>query len=363
MSKKIKLFDPFVDKKEENAIKEVLHDHFWASGAGEGNVAKIEGLFKKYTNSKECIAVNSGTAALHLALSLYDIKNKEVILPSLSFVSTAHAIIYNGGIPVFVDVEPETLCINPESVENAITEKTKIILPVHFAGMPSNLDKLSKIKKKFNLKIIEDAAHASGSTYKNKKIGSHNDAVCFSFHPAKNLAMPSGGIIAINGKNIEKSKKLLKSKRWVGISNRKGPKYDVTNIGWNYYMNEFAAVIGIEQLKKLDHSNSKRKYVAKIYSQELDITRKIPYTKDCSYHLFWIIVKNRTKFMKKMLENNIETGIHYLPIHKMEFYNSKTKLEITEKVTKGLVSLPIHPNLTNNDIDKIIKLTNKFSKN
>ncbi|MGI0056057.1 MAG: DegT/DnrJ/EryC1/StrS family aminotransferase, partial [Nitrosarchaeum sp.] len=320
-------------------------------------------LFKKYTNSKECIAVNSGTAALHLALSLFNIKNKEVILPSLSFVSTAHAIIYNGGIPIFVDVEPETLCIDPKKVKNAITKNTKVILPVHFAGMPCNLNELTKISKKYNIKIIEDAAHASGALYKNKKIGSHSDVVCFSFHPVKNLAMPSGGVIVLNGKNVKKLKNTLKSRRWVGISNRKGPKYDVTDIGWNYYMNEFSAAIGIEQLKKLDRSNAKRRCIAKRYSDELEVTKKIPFTKDCSYHLFWIIVNNRDKFMKKMEENNIETGIHYFPIHKMKFYNSKLKLEITEKVTKGLVSLPIHPNLTDSDVDKIIKLTNRFSKN
>ncbi len=362
MSKKIKLFDPFVNNKEEEAIKKVLHNHFWASGTGEGNVLKFEELFKKYTNSKECIAVNSGTAALHLALSLYDIKNKEVILPSLSFVSTAHAIVYNGGIPVFVDVEPDTLCVDPEKIKNAITKKTKVILPVHFAGMPCNMYELNKIKKKFNLKIIEDAAHASGSSYKNKRIGSHSDAVCFSFHPVKNLAMPSGGIIAINGKNTQKSKDILKSRRWAGISNRNGSKYNVTDIGWNYYMNEFSAAIGIEQLKKLEYSNSKRKHIAKRYSDELKIIRKIPYTNDCSYHLFWIVVKNRDELMEKLSENNIETGIHYFPIHKMEFYKSKIKLETTEKTTKGIISLPIHPNLSKNDIDKIIKLTNRFAK-
>jgi len=363
MIKKIKLFDPFVDHKEENAIKKVLHSHFWASGTGERNVIKFEELFKKYTNSKECVAVNSGTAALHLALSLFNIKNKEVILPSLSFVSTAHAIIYNGGIPVFVDVEPKTLCIDPEKVKNAITKNTEVILPVHFAGMPCNLDEFTKISKKHNIKIIEDAAHASGTTYKNRKIGSHGDAVCFSFHPVKNLAMPSGGLISLNGTNITKFKDILKSKRWVGISNRKGSKYDVADIGWNYYMNEFSAAIGIEQLKKLDRSNTKRRSIAKRYSKDIKVLRKIPFTKDCSYHIYWIIVSNRNEFMRKMEENNIETGIHYFPIHKMKLYNLKLTLKVTEESSEKLVSLPIHPNLTDKDIKKIIKLTNQFAKN
>ena len=361
MDKKIKLFDPFVDDDEENAIKKVFHSHFWASGAEGGNVLKFEKLFKKYTNSKECIAVNSGTAALHLALSLFDIKNKEVILPSLSFVSTAHAVMYNGGIPIFVDVEPETLCIDPEIIKKSVTKKTAMILPVHFAGMSCNLDKIIELGRRFNIKIIEDAAHAAGTSHKNKKIGSHGNAVCFSFHPAKNLAMPSGGAITLNDENSKAFSESLKSKRWVGISNRKGSKYDVTSLGWNYYMNEFSAAIGIEQLKKLDRTNSKRKEIANRYSKELHVEQKIPFSKNCSYHIFWIIVKNRDKFMKKMQKNNIETGIHYLPIHKMKFYNSKSKLPVTEKITKSIVSLPIHPNLTDDNIDKIIKLTNQFS--
>lgn len=319
MIKKIKLFDPFVDNNEEKAIKKVLHSHFWASGAGEENVLKFEKLFKKYTNSKECIAVNSGTAALHLALSLFNIKNKEVILPSLSFVSTAHAIIYNGGIPIFIDVKPETLCIDPQKIQKSITNKTVLILPVHFAGMPCDLEEINELGRKFNIRIIEDAAHAAGTSYKNKKIGSHGNAVCFSFHPVKNLAMPSGGAITLNDDNSRKFSQILKSKRWVGISNRKGSKYDVTNVGWNYYMNEFSAVIGIEQLKKLKKSNLRRKEIANRYSKELEVEQKMPFNKDCSYHIFWIMVKKRENFINKMKQNNIETGIHYFPIHKMKF--------------------------------------------
>jgi len=360
--KEIKLFDPFVDENEEDAIKKVLHNHFWASGAGEGNVLKFEELFKRYTNSKECIAVNSGTAALHLALSLFNIKNKEVILPSLSFVSTAHAIIYNGGIPIFVDVDPNTLCIDPMKIHKAISKNTRVIMPVHFAGMPCDLEKITKLSQQFNLNVIEDAAHAAGATYKGKKIGTHGDCICFSFHPVKNLAMPSGGAITINGTNIKKIESILKSRRWVGISNRKGPKYDVSEIGWNYYMNEFSAVIGIEQLKRLDKSNSKRKTIVKKYWNELEIEKKMPFDQNCSYHIYWIQVKNRNYFMKKMHENNIETGIHYLPIHKMKFYSSKLKLPITEEVAEKIVSLPIHPNLTESQVNKIIKLTNRFSK-
>ena len=136
---KIKLFDPYIDESENIAVKRVLQSHFWASGAGTGKVKIFENNFLKYINSKSCVAVNSGTAALNLALSIYDIKNKEVILPSLSFVATANAIIENGGIPKFVDIDEKTLCIDPKKILNSISHKTKIILPVHFGGFSSNL--------------------------------------------------------------------------------------------------------------------------------------------------------------------------------------------------------------------------------
>ena len=173
--------------------------------------------------------------------------------------------------------------------------------------------------------------------------------------------MPSGGLIAINGKNIKKSKKILESKRWVGISNRVGSKYDVTDIGWNYYMNEFSAAIGLTQLKRLDKMNCIRKKIAKRYSEEIKLERKMPFDKNCSYHLFWIRVKNRNQFIKKMEKEKIEIGIHYKPIHKMTYYNNKIKLPITEKIGKEVVSIPIHQNLKDDEIEKIIKIVNKFS--
>ena len=251
MKKQIKLFDPIPGAQEKTAIMNVLKSNFWASGAGTGKVLDFEKQFNNYVGSNECVAVSNGTAALHLALSLIDIRNKEVILPSLSFVSTAHAVIYNGGKPVFVDVEPDTLCIDPTEVEKYITKNTRIILPVHFAGMPSNLDKLSRFCKESDITLIEDAAHAAGATYGGKKIGSHGTAVCFSFHPVKNLAMPTGGAITLNGKKSTRFKKILQSRRWCGISDRKGPKYDVSDLGWNYYMNEFSAAYWHRTTKKI----------------------------------------------------------------------------------------------------------------
>ncbi len=226
--------------------------------------------------------------------------------------------------------------------------------------MPCNLYKIKKICKKNNLDLIEDAAHAAGSSYRNEKIGKFGKFVCFSFHPVKNLAMPTGGLISINDKNYKKICTSLQAKRWCGITNRKESQYDIKDIGWNYYLNEFSAAIGLEQLKKLDRNNMIRKKIAKCYNQEFVTEMKMPYSKDCSYHLYWILVKNRTKFRKQMKECGIETGIHYKPIHEMTFYKNNDNLPITEKIGKQIVSIPIHPNLSENNVEKIIQSVNKF---
>lgn len=362
MKNKIKLFDPIFGKEEEKALLSALKSKFWASGSGSGNVKKFEELFKKYVDAKSCIAVNNGTSALHLALSLLNIKGKEVILPSLSFVSTAHAVIYNGGKPVFVDVDPNTLCIDHTQIEEHISNKTKAILPVHFAGLACNLERISKTGNKHRISIIEDAAHAAGTEYKSKKIGKHGTAVCFSFHPVKNLAMPTGGAITLNGKESPLHENILKIRRWCGISNRQGSSYDITELGWNFYMNEFSAAIGIEQLKKLDLLNKKRRRIANRYHKEIKLAQKMPYNEECSYHFYWICVENREKFMEKMDHAGIETGIHYRPIHTMSMYQKyKAHLPNTTKIGKSVVSLPTHPNLTDDDITRVITCVNKFS--
>ena len=361
MKKSIKLFDPVFGKKEEHALKTVLWSHFWASGTGEGNVSTFEEKFRQYVGSDSCVAVNSGTAALHLALSHFGIRNSEVILPSFTFVSTAHSVVINGGKPVFADINPLTLCLDQQQLEKLITKKTKVILPVHFGGHPCEMNEIKKICKEKSIILVEDAAHAAGASFNKKKIGSHGSAVCFSFHPVKNLAMPGGGLISLNHPSHKRIKKDLNAKRWCGITNRQGPNYDVKEIGFNYYMNEFSASIGLIQLKKLERMNQKRKKTARIYNKELMIDKKIPIHDGCVYHLYWIQVKNRTKFMKDMKNVGIETGIHYRPIHKMTMYKGNSQLPETEHASKHIVTIPNHPNLSQDDMDRIISSVNKFS--
>jgi dTDP-4-amino-4,6-dideoxygalactose transaminase len=253
------------------------------------------------------------------------------------------------------------MCIDSDLVKKAITKKTAVILPVHFGGMPCQLDNLKEICRQHNLTLIEDAAHAAGAMFCNKKIGTHSDAVCFSFHPVKNLAMPTGGAITLNGIDSGMHENTCKIRRWCGISDRVGAKYDVSDLGWNFYMNEFSAAIGIQQLKKLDIMNKRKYEIAQMYDEGISLDNKMPFVDGCSYHLYWILVKNRDKFMKKMEDYGVETGIHYMPIHKMSYYDSQKTLKVTEHIAKQIVSIPIHPNLSNSDVNKIITLVNKIS--
>lgn len=360
MKKKIKLFDPYVTSTEEKYLLSALRSGMWASGAGSNFVNLFEKKFQRYIGAKTCVAVNSGTAALHLALSISDISDKEVIIPSLTFVSTAHAVLYNSGKVKFADVDPDTLCMDPDSVSKKLSRRTRVILPVHFGGMPADLLRLEKLAHHHDSILIDDAAHAAGARFRDKKIGSIGTMSCFSFHPVKNLAMPTGGLVAVNSKNYEQIRKTLLSRRWCGISDRKDVEYDVKEIGWNFYMNEFSAAIGLAQLSTLDAMNENRLNTSKKFYNEINLQRKMPYNNRSSYHFYWILVKNREQFRKKMAQAGIETGIHYKPIHKMSMYKSDIKLPITEEISQQIVTLPTHPNLTAEDVDRIIESVNKF---
>jgi dTDP-4-amino-4,6-dideoxygalactose transaminase len=361
MKKIIKLFDPIITSKEENYLLNALKSGHWASGAGSRFVNLFEKKFQKYTGAKSCVAVNSGTAALHLALSVVDVSAKEVVLPSMTFVSTAHAALYNNAKTVFADIDPNTLCIDPDSVKKKTTKKTKVILPVHFGGIPADMSKLQELANESNSVVIDDAAHAAGAKFDGKRIGSLGALSCFSFHPVKNLAMPTGGLVAVNHKNYKQFQKSLLSSRWCGITDRKDVDYDIKNIGWNFYMNEFSAAIGLAQLSILDQLNKKRLNVAMRFHKEINLERKMPIDKNAVYHFYWILVKNRKEFRKKLRDAGIETGIHYKPVHMMTMYKNNVKLPVTEQVSQEIVTIPTHPNLSKQNVDKIIECVNKFS--
>jgi perosamine synthetase len=359
----LKLFDPNVTEQEFFAVREVLRSHNWASGAGLDKVKKFEMEFCKYLGANSVVTVSSGTAALHLALSLISPKDMDVLIPSLSFVSTAHAVMLNGAKPVFVDVEPATLCIDSKDVEKKVRPgHTKAILPVHFGGMPCDMRELKKIAKSNDLIIIEDAAHACGSKSEGKSIGSISEMTCFSFHPVKNLSMPNGGAIALNSSAFEEYVTRLHSLRWCGIDCREGTSYDVTSISPNYYLNEISAAIGLVQLGKLDVLNKRRREIASRYFKEIDVDHKMPYSDDCVYHLYWILCRKRKELIKYLNDKGIEVGTHYRPINTFAAYkeNFGADIPVTERVGTEIITIPIHTNLSDADVNYIISSINKF---
>lgn len=352
------MHDPYVSNTEKKLLNNIFSSHIWSSSYGSDNIENLENKFKNYIGCDETVAVNSGSAALDLSLSLLNLKNKDILLPSLSHVSLANSVIHNGGNPIFVDIDQDTLNISIDSVEQKITKKTSLILLSHFGGYPCNLVKIKKLATEFKLEIIEDAALATGSTYNKKNIGSHNFAVCFSFHPVKILSAPKGGMICLNGKQSKKFKKLLVARRNSGIQSKNN--YEVSFPGWNYYMDEFSAALSIIQLKKLKQMIKIRKFIAKRYFNELKVEHKMPFDNSCAYNFYWILTSKKQNLLNKMHKKNIEISTYHPPIHHFNFYNKKQKLPNTDLAQKKLILLPTHPNLSKRNVDMIIKHVNQL---
>jgi perosamine synthetase len=371
--KKIQLFKPNISEKAIKAVNKVLRSGWIGLGP---KTAEFEKKFAKYVGAKYAVALNSCTAALHLALIVSGIKEgDEVITTPLTFVSTNHVILYQRAIPVFADVDSKTYCIDPKSIEKMITRKTKAIIAMHYSGHPCDLNKIYKIAKKYNLIVIEDAAHACGSSYKDKKIGSFG-LTCFSLHAVKNLPVGDGGMITTNSREqYERLKKL----RWLGIdkstysrttADKKKPgayawQYDVPETGYKYHMNDISAAIGIEQLKLLDKQNTYRQKLAAIYNRELnhpDII-SLPYVAQdviTSQHLYVIQVKKRNDLIARLKANSIAPGVHYTPNNTYPMYRKyRADTKNTEEVAKNIISLPMHTLLTKKDVYKVIKIINQ----
>lgn len=377
----IPVFRPYYNNEEIKAVTEVLKSGWIGLGP---KTEEFEKLFAQYLGVPYAIALNSATAALHLSVIAAGIKEgDEVIVPSLTFVSTAHVIRYLNAKPVFADVEEDTLCISPEDVEKRITKKTKAIIPVHYGGHPCDMDKLQKIAEKYKLTIIEDAAHACGSSYKNKKIGTISPFTCFSFHAVKNLATGDGGMITVKDKNIAER---LKRLRWVGINkdtwdrleditddeNKSfrvyGWHYEIDEIGFKYHMNDINAALGIVQLKKLEESNKKRRDLASRYTKNLGKIKQIrcPVVKGnvvSAQHNYVIRTEDRDKLHLFLREKNISSGVHYMPLHLQPFYRKlypEVKLPVVEREWKKLLTLPLYPDLTIKQQDYVISSIREF---
>jgi len=365
----IPVFKPNYDSREIKAITEVLKSGWIGLGP---KTQDFEKRFAKYIGVKYAVALNSCTAALHLALMVCDIKDKEVITTPMTFVSTNHAILYNCGIPVFVDIYPDTLNINAELVIKNVTAKTKAIICVHYGGHPCFMDPILKIADKYGIPVIEDAAHACGSMYKNKKIGSLGKMGCFSFHAVKNLATGDGGMITTNDKKLYD--KLIKL-RWLGITkdtwsrgskNKYSWHYDVTELGYKYHMNDLQAALGLVQLEKLEKANCRRNELAGLYNKGLDCVgdMELPVVKNyakTARHNYVIKTKYRDELNAFLKKSGVSTGVHYIPNNSYKMYRKyRNRTPVCENIWKRLLTLPIYPDMKNKDSEYVIGLIKKF---
>lgn len=352
----------FVDLKREFAqieseinqtINSVLRNSWFILGQES---EKFEAEFSNYIGAKYGIGVNSGSDALYLAVKALGIsKGDEVITVSHTFVSTVDAIVRNGAKAVFVEIEPNTYCMDVRQIEKKITAKTKAILPVHLYGHPVDMDPLMEIAKKNNLPVIEDACQAHGAEYKGKKVGSIGKIGCFSFYPSKNLgAYGDAGLLVTND---EKLANQLKMSRNYG----QPAKYYHDFVGINSRLDELQAAILRIKLKYLDEWNEKRRKIAALYNELLSDANVItPVEREYAkhvYHLFVIRCKNRDKLKAHLEKKAIQTLIHYpIPVHKQSAYLNlgyKAKLPVTEKLCSDFLSLPIYPWLSRDEVHKV----------
>lgn len=365
----IPVYKPYTDGKEIKYLKDVIDSGWWGLGP---KTLEFEKKFSDYIGVNFAVGLNSATAALHLAFKCLDIEGYEVITPSMTFVSTNHAILYNGGIPVFCDIEEDNLNIDPDKIEELITEKTKVLIIVHYGGYACDMDKILEIVRKHNLYLIEDASHACGGKFKDKMLGSMGDFGVFSFQAVKNLSTGDGGMLVTNNKKwYERLKKL----RWVGISkdtfargteNKYDWFYDVVELGFKYHMNDITAAIGLAQLEKLDWMNDIRRKWSDYYRENLAGIKKIkcPFKKDYMFpacHNFVIKTEKRDELKNYLMEKGITTGVHYYPNHLYDMYKLYYReLPITEAIWTKLITLPLYPGLTEEELDFVIDSIKEF---
>ena len=316
------------------------------------------------------ISVNSCTAALHLALKAIGLKTgDEVILPTNTFVATAEVVTYFGATPILCDIENDTHNIDVSKIEELITDKTKAIIPVHFGGQPCDMDKIKDIAVKYNLKVIEDAAHALPSRYKGKLIGTIGDITCFSFYATKTLSTGEGGMITTTNEEYARKMRInrlhgIDRDAWNRYTERGNWYYEVVDNGYKYNTTDINAALGLAQLRKLDWMKDRRVQIAKRYTDAFLGTKVIPPTvrpdRETSWHLYVVKVNNRDYVIKKLKEEGVSCSVHFIPVHRHPYYKNfygymKENFPVAESVYKKSISLPIYPGLKDVEVDYIIE--------
>lgn len=356
----IKLTVPDIGKEELDEVKKVFDSKYLVQG---DKVEEFENQIKEYLNVKHVIAVSSGTAALHLALLALKVKTEdEVIVPDFTFPATSNVVELIGATTSFVDIALDSLCIDVHKLEDKITDKTKAIIPVHEFGQASDMDKIMELARKYNLKIIEDAACALGAEYKGKKVGTIGDIGCFSLHPRKAITTGEGGIVVTNNDNYAEKVKILRNH---GLSYSNG-KPQFVMAGFNYRMTNMQGAIGVAQMKKLEHINQKRKEIAHNYNELLMNIKGITLPEEKSYgkhvwqtyHIILDEKYNRDEVIKKLKEKGIETNYGAYAVHDEPYYKGKynySDLNFNNAIhaAKFGIALPLHVKLKIDDIKYI----------
>ena len=368
----IPVFRPSVGEEEIAAVAEVLRSGWWGLGP---KTAEFEQHFAQYIGAKCCVGCNSATAALQLGLKVLGVEGGEVLTTPMTFISTNHAILYNNAVPVFCDIEADTLNIVVEDIERKISPRTKAIMVVHYGGHPCDMDEIHTLARQHSLPVIEDAAHACGAEYKGRKIGSFSEITCFSFHAVKNLAMGEGGAITTNNEAYEKR---LRKLRWLGISKDTWSRadtgqgyswyYNVEELGYKCHLSDVAAAIGLAQLNKLDRLNARRQGVVQRYNDAfadlewLERPVERPYVRS-ALHNYVLKVDDRDRLIDHLKERGISTGMHYIPNHLYDMYAPyRTELPVTERVWKRLVTLPLYPDMSEADVTRVTESVRSFQR-
>ena len=372
----IRLFKPSLTQKELDNVKDAF-DRSWI-GLGP-RVNEFEEKWAEFVGAKQAIGLNSATAALHLALKVFDFpKGKKVLVPSLTFSATASAILYNDLIPVFVDSDPVTLGMDLEDMKNKYDKDCVAVMPVHYCGHPVPMDELVPWAREKGMKIIEDCAHTTGSKYKGKNLGTWGDIGCFSFEEKKLMTTGDGGMMVTNQPELLKD---VKAMRWVGIDkdNWKTSQsyieankdamhwfYEINVLGYKYNMNDLAASIGLGQLERLPEMNARRSEVIKKYMQGMQdiqgVETLLPYEPDnYVYQMFGIRAEKRDKLMIYLKSQGVATGCHYTPLSLQPLFKPYAgDCSFIEKEHNKFITLPLHADLSDEEVEYIMDVLRNF---
>lgn len=364
---------PLLGREEEEEVLRTLRSGWLSCGP---KTEKFEQAIKNYVGAKFAVGLNSCTAALHLGLVVSGIKKgDEVITTPFTYVATGNVIVQQEATPVFADIESDTLNINPGLIEKKITSKTKAIMPVHYAGHPCQMDKILSIARKYKLLVIEDAAHALGSEYKGRKIGTIGDITCFSFHATKNITTGEGGMLTTEDKKKAEMVKILSlhglsQNAWKRYLEKKFRPYEAVALGFKYNMSDLEASLGLVQLKKIEKFWRIRKSYVKRYNEafsQVGELKLLTQQRDVkhSHYIYVVLLEleklniNRDEFVATLREENIGASVHFMSLHLQKYYRERfgfKKLDFPEayRASERCVSLPIYPKMSGKDIDDVI---------